>query len=134
MSDLKVRIGAIIRRRRRGLGHSQAELADLAGIPQSSVANMEGSGARVNLHNLSAVAIVLGVPIWRLVFEAEEGSEPPEALSPLERAIVHASRSGPRAVISVAASELAGLAQDGPAVDPASLGALARALVRACRS
>ncbi len=54
-------IGAILRRRRRGLGLSQAELGDKAGVRQATISALESGEQGARLKTVFDVMSVLGV-------------------------------------------------------------------------
>lgn len=63
MEQLEAELGAQARRRRRALGISQEELADLAGVSARFVHSFEHGKATVRLDKVLAVLDVLGLQL-----------------------------------------------------------------------
>jgi y4mF family transcriptional regulator len=56
-------VGAVVRDRRRVLGITQRELADLAGVSTRLVQELEAGKSTVRVDKLSAVATALGLTL-----------------------------------------------------------------------
>lgn len=62
METLAIIVSAIIERRRE-LGYSQRELADICGIPHSSVARIESCSVRPNVETIIKIMKPLGLTL-----------------------------------------------------------------------
>jgi transcriptional regulator with XRE-family HTH domain len=65
-SDLPVRFGSVIRRKRLKLGWTQEELAERAGLDRSFVANIEQGKRNVSLITVEKIANALDLSIQAL--------------------------------------------------------------------
>jgi len=64
-------IGMRIRDIREGLGMTQSELAERAGIGRTTLVNIEAGKQKTALHHLYKIAEYLGVPIYSLLPETD---------------------------------------------------------------
>lgn len=76
--DMYAQIGAEIRRRREGLGLSQAQLADKIGVGRTSITMIERGAQAILVHQLLGIAKALRVSPEKLL----ESVEPNEAAGP----------------------------------------------------
>lgn len=70
-TNLKVRLGLVIRRRREQLGATQEEFADSVGLGTPYYGQIERGKQNVTLWNLQRVAAGLGTPVSNLLRMAE---------------------------------------------------------------
>jgi transcriptional regulator with XRE-family HTH domain len=72
-----VRLGAVVRERRKAAGLSQEAFADRAGVHRTFMSNVERGLSNVSLETLERIAAALSARAGDLVLEAEQrGSEP----------------------------------------------------------
>jgi transcriptional regulator with XRE-family HTH domain len=69
MSQLDVRAGEVLRRKREDAGMSQAEMADETGISQQLISRTELGSRRITLATLRAFARALGLKVSDLARE-----------------------------------------------------------------
>jgi transcriptional regulator with XRE-family HTH domain len=74
VADMYAQIGAEIRRRREGLGLSQAQLAEKIGVGRTSITMIERGAQALLVHQLLEIASALRVPPDKLL-EAVEVNE-----------------------------------------------------------
>jgi transcriptional regulator with XRE-family HTH domain len=72
VDQLRLRIGAAIRRERNAAGLSVSELARCAGISKATVSQLESGGGNPSVETLWALGDALSVPFSRLVDETPE--------------------------------------------------------------
>ena len=75
VADLYAQIGAEIRRRREGLGLSQAQLAEKIGVGRTSITMIERGSQAILVHQLIALASALRISPDKLL-AAVEVNEP----------------------------------------------------------
>jgi transcriptional regulator with XRE-family HTH domain len=104
VADMYAQIGAEIRRRREGLGLSQAQLADKVGVGRTSITMIERGAQAILVHQLLDIAKALKISPDKLLdsIEANEAAGPSrelfqtsevmELLSGLERSIGRITR------------------------------------------
>jgi len=63
--------GRVVRRERERAGLSQEDLADMAGVHRTYVSSIERGIVRLGLDAAQRVAAGLGIPLSKLIFEAE---------------------------------------------------------------
>ena len=73
METFSSQLGRVIRRRRLAAGLSQEGLAERAALHRNYVGLVERGERNVTVDALARIAAGLGVPLSRLVAEAEEG-------------------------------------------------------------
>jgi transcriptional regulator with XRE-family HTH domain len=71
VADVYAQIGAEIRRRREGLGLSQAQLADRVGLGRTSVTMIERGSQAILVHQLLEIATALRVSPDKLLDAAD---------------------------------------------------------------
>ena len=69
--QLQVSLGRVIRTARANLGHSQESFALAAGIHRTYMGDVERGERNISLKNLVRISDTLGVPLSRLIAEAE---------------------------------------------------------------
>ncbi len=69
-------LGARVRRAREGTNRSQALLAELVGVPRTSLILMERGDQRIGVYVLSRMAAVLEIPVAELLADEEHGDAP----------------------------------------------------------
>lgn len=75
-AGLQVSVGRVVRRRRARLGHSQEAFADHVGVHRTYMGGVERGERNVSLKNLDRIAAALGVPLSKLLAEAERDAGP----------------------------------------------------------
>jgi transcriptional regulator with XRE-family HTH domain len=70
--ELRAGLARAIRRLRGERGISQERLAALSGVHRVYMGDVENAKRNVGLENLTGIARALGVPLSRLIAEAEE--------------------------------------------------------------
>ncbi len=63
--------GAIVRRHREGIGVSQEDFADRAGIHRTYVSSIERGKVQISIGIAQKLAVALGIPLSRLWSELE---------------------------------------------------------------
>lgn len=71
-------IGTSIRKGRKRIKLTQAQLAEKVGISTTAICQIELGRSEPSKHNLRAIADVLGIPVPVLVFMSLEKSDVPE--------------------------------------------------------
>ena len=66
MEDVRVRFGKVLRVRRRKLGVSQEEFADLCGLDRTYVGGIERGERNLGLVNIEKLARALKIPLSEL--------------------------------------------------------------------
>ena len=66
-----MRLGAVIRRRRRDAGYSQEGFADRVGVHRTFMSTVERGLSNLSLDNIERIARALGVPAGQLLLEAD---------------------------------------------------------------
>jgi transcriptional regulator with XRE-family HTH domain len=66
MQDVRVRFGKALRVRRRKLGVSQEEFADMCGLDRTYIGGIERGERNVGLLNIERIALALKVPLAQL--------------------------------------------------------------------
>lgn len=66
-SELTVKLGQFVRKRRQDLGYTQQELADSTGFCRTYITDVELAGRNLSLENLHRLAMGLKLPLWRLI-------------------------------------------------------------------
>lgn len=74
-SEILLRVGAQVRRRRQSLDLSMRELAERAGLSPRFVADVEAGNGNIAVGRLAGIADALGVPLSELVRETHADSE-----------------------------------------------------------
>ena len=64
--------GAVVRRHREGIGVSQEDFADRAGIHRTYVSSIERGKVQISIGIAHKLAVALGVPLSRLWSELED--------------------------------------------------------------
>lgn len=85
VAELYARIGAEVRRRREGLGLSQAQLADRIGVGRTSITMIERGSQAILVHQLLDIAKTLKVTPDRLL-DAANVIEPAGPTTELHKA------------------------------------------------
>ena len=75
MGRLHIRLGRVVRRRRRAAGYSQESFAARCGMHRTYVGKIERGEQNASLSNLETIARGLGLRLWQLVRDAEEGTD-----------------------------------------------------------
>lgn len=72
-------LGARVRKHREARGKSQREIADLVGLPRTSLVMVEAGRQRLGAYTLTRLAQVLGVPVTELLFgePSDQPASPP---------------------------------------------------------
>lgn len=68
---LRVRLGAVVRRRRSEAGYSQEAFADAVGVHRTFVSTVERGQSNVSLDTLERIAAALHARVGDLLLEAE---------------------------------------------------------------
>lgn len=71
---MQVRLGRVIRDRRRNLGYSQESFAEVVNLHRTYVGSVERGERNISLQNLVRIADALGVRLSTLIEEAEMAS------------------------------------------------------------
>jgi transcriptional regulator with XRE-family HTH domain len=79
---LRVRLGAVLRDRRKAAGYSQEAFADRAGMHRTFMSNVERGLSNVSLETLERIAAALGARAGDLLLEAERSTAPGDAPAP----------------------------------------------------
>ena len=69
------RLGNVLREEREAAGYSQRALARAAGCSRSMISFAETGQRTPSLDLLAAIAPVLGMPVWELIWRAEVSDE-----------------------------------------------------------
>jgi len=72
--DARALLASNVQRIRQELGHSQEQLAELAGFHRTYISQVERRVANVTIDNVQRLAIVLAVPVANL-FQAAERAD-----------------------------------------------------------
>lgn len=72
--QMQVRLGRVIRDRRRNLGYSQESFAEVVNLHRTYVGSVERGERNISLQNLVRIADALGVRLSTLIEEAEMAS------------------------------------------------------------
>lgn len=70
-TDIKARLGAVIRHRRTALSMTQEQFAEKCGLHRTYIADIERGARNVSLENIERISKGLGVSIWEILKEAE---------------------------------------------------------------
>ena len=60
-------VGLRVKRRRKTLGYTQAQVAEAVGLSRASIANLETGRQDCPITTLHAIANSLEIPLWKLV-------------------------------------------------------------------
>jgi transcriptional regulator with XRE-family HTH domain len=66
MEDVRIRFGKAVRKRRKGLGVSQEEFADMCGLDRTYIGGIERGERNVALVNIEKIARALRLSLWEL--------------------------------------------------------------------
>jgi len=72
--DLLGAIGKVIRKRREGMGISQTELAERAGLHRTYINNIEGGSKNISIDSLKGIADALNTVVSELLIAAESST------------------------------------------------------------
>lgn len=73
-ADLRAALGLAVKVERLRVGLSQEELADRAGVERAYIGRLERGKSNPTITTLARIGGALGVPAWRLLRSAGEGT------------------------------------------------------------